>query len=82
MRPEARAGAGGGWRHALCVLLAAFSACFSGVARTDALDGTLEVGRPNPGSPAWRSTPAPFVLARDGRPVALTQPHGEWIEFL
>ena len=43
MRPEARAGAGGGWRHALCVLLAAFSACFSGVARTDALDGMLEV---------------------------------------
>ena len=51
-----------------------------GIVRHD--DGTLEVGRPNPGSPAWRSTPAPFVLARDGRPVALTQPHGEWIEFL
>lgn len=45
-------------------------------------DGTLEVGRPNPESPGWSTTPAPFVLARDGRPIALTQPHGEWIEFL
>ena len=51
-----------------------------GIVRHD--DGTLEVGRPNPDSPAWSASPAPFVLTRDGRPVALTQPHGEWIEYL
>ncbi|MFM7061493.1 MAG: DUF2332 domain-containing protein [Actinomycetes bacterium] len=45
-------------------------------------DGALEVGRPNPDSPAWSGSPAPFVLVRDGRPVALTQAHGEWIEYL
>lgn len=51
-----------------------------GIVRHD--DGVLEVGRPNPDSPAWNASPAPFVLARDGGPVALTQPHGEWIEYL
>jgi hypothetical protein len=45
-------------------------------------DGTLEVGRPNPTSSAWSESPTPFVLQRDGRPVALAQAHGEWIEFL
>lgn len=51
-----------------------------GIVRHD--DGSLEVGRPNPASPGWAESPAPFVLARDGRPIALTQPHGEWIEYL
>ena len=51
-----------------------------GIVRHD--DGSLEVGRPNPDSPGWSESPAPFVLARDGRPVALTQAHGEWIEYL
>ncbi len=51
-----------------------------GIVRHD--DGSLEVGRPNPGSSAWSESPAPFVLARNGVPVALTQAHGEWIEFL
>ena len=45
-------------------------------------DGSLEVGRPNPESPAWSGVPTPFVLQRNGRAVALTQAHGEWIEFL
>lgn len=51
-----------------------------GIVRHD--DGSLEVGRPNPNSPAWLESPAPFVLAHNWRPVALTQAHGEWIEFL
>jgi len=51
-----------------------------GIVRHD--DGSLQVGRPNAHSPAWSESPAPFVLARDGRPIALTQPHGEWIEYL
>jgi hypothetical protein len=45
-------------------------------------DGALDVGRPNPTSPAWSESPTPFVLQRGGRPVALAQAHGEWIEFL
>jgi hypothetical protein len=46
-------------------------------------DGAIDVGRPKPDSPSWASHPAPFVLVRNGTdPIALTQPHGEWIEFV
>lgn len=44
-------------------------------------DGALEVGRPIPHSPAWSESPAPFVLARNRQAIALTQAHGEWVEY-